>query len=162
MEYIYIGKIVNTHALKGEIRIISNFEFKDKIFIKDNILYVGKNYEELKIETYRKHKNYDMVKFYNLDNINDVLKYKGIDVYYDKEKLNLSSNEYLDSDIIGLEAFYNNKLIGNIDEIEVNGGKKLLVIKSNLIPYDMNFIDSIDRNNKKIYLKNVEGLINED
>lgn len=162
MEYIYIGKIVNTHALKGELRIISNFEFKDKIFIKDNILYVGKNSEELKIETYRKHKNYDMVKFYNLDNINDVLKYKGIDVYYDKEKLNLSSNEYLDSDIIGLEAFYNNKLIGNIDEIEVNGGKKLLVIKSNLIPYDMNFIDSIDINNKKIYLKNVEGLINED
>ena len=162
MEYIYIGKIVNTHALKGELRIISNFEFKDKIFKKDNILYVGNNYEELKIETYRKHKNYDMVKFYNLDNINDVLKYKGIDVYYDKEKLNLSSNEYLDSDIIGLEAFYNNKLIGNIDEIEFNGGKKLFIIKNILIPYDMNFIDSIDITNKKIYLKNVEGLINED
>ena len=32
-DYIYIGKIVNTHGLKGEIRIISDFEFKDKVFV---------------------------------------------------------------------------------------------------------------------------------
>ena len=33
MKYIYIGKIVNTHALKGEVRIISNFEYKDRVLV---------------------------------------------------------------------------------------------------------------------------------
>ena len=31
MEYIYIGKIVNTHGIKGELRILSDFPFKDKV-----------------------------------------------------------------------------------------------------------------------------------
>ena len=32
MEKVYIGKIVNTHGIKGELRILSDFEFKDKAF----------------------------------------------------------------------------------------------------------------------------------
>ena len=42
MKYIYVGKIVNTHALKGEVRIISNFEFKDRVFMPTNTLYIRK------------------------------------------------------------------------------------------------------------------------
>ena len=32
MEYIYVGKIVNTHGIKGEIRILSDFKYKNEIF----------------------------------------------------------------------------------------------------------------------------------
>ena len=32
MDYIYIGKIVNTHGIKGEVRILSDFKYKDRIF----------------------------------------------------------------------------------------------------------------------------------
>ena len=41
MDYIYVGKIVNTHALKGEVRLLSNFEYKDKVFLSGKTLYVG-------------------------------------------------------------------------------------------------------------------------
>ena len=41
MNYIYIGKIVNTHGLKGEIRILSDFEFKDKVFVPNMKIYIG-------------------------------------------------------------------------------------------------------------------------
>lgn len=41
IKYINVGKIVNTHALKGEVRIISDFEFKDRVFIPNNVLYIG-------------------------------------------------------------------------------------------------------------------------
>ena len=49
MEYINVGKIVNTHALKGEVRIISNFEYKERIFKKGFNLYIGqfKDKEEI-------------------------------------------------------------------------------------------------------------------
>ena len=32
-EFIYVGKIVNTHGIKGEIRILSDFEYKNKVFV---------------------------------------------------------------------------------------------------------------------------------
>ncbi len=159
MEYIYIGKIVNTHALKGEVRIISNFEFKDKVFKLQNVLFIGENKEELVIESYRKHKNFDMVKFVGIDYINDVLKYKGKYVYFIKENLNLKDGEYLDSDIIGLEIVYNDKSLGTIESVEYSGKNKLLVFNKKLIPFHDNFIKLIDIQNKKIILKNLEGLI---
>lgn len=153
-----LGVIVNTHGIKGEVRIISNFEYKDRIFIPGNSIYLNNN-EELKIDTYRKHKNYDMITFNNINDIRDVLKYKGQNVYYDKDKLVLNDNEYLDDDLINLDAYYNNTLIGKIDNIELNGNKKLFVINNKLIPYNDNFIELIDIPNNKIILKNLEGLI---
>lgn len=41
MEYVYIGKIVNTHGIKGEVRLISNFERKDLVFKKNFKIYIG-------------------------------------------------------------------------------------------------------------------------
>lgn len=159
MEHIYIGKIVNTHALKGEIKILSDFEYKAQIFRISNTILVGESKEELEIETYRKHKNFDMIKFKGINDIDAVLKYKGKAVYYLKEKLILKENEYLDTDIIGLNAYYNEENIGKIDNIEYRGKNRLLIINKNLIPYHDNFIKEIDVKNKKIILKNLEGLI---
>ena len=43
MNLIYIGKLVNTHGLKGEVRIISDFKFKDVVFKKNNNIYINDN-----------------------------------------------------------------------------------------------------------------------
>lgn len=158
MNKIKVGIIVNTHGIKGEVRIISDFEYKDRVFIVDNILYTNDN-EELKINSYRRHKNYDMITFNDITDIKDVLKYKGKYVYFDKDKLNLKDNEYLDEDLINLDVYFNNKLIGKLDNIELNGNRKLFVINNRLIPYNNNFIENIDLINNKIVLKNIEGLI---
>ena len=37
---IYVGKIVNTHGIKGELRILSNFKYKNEIFKINNFLYI--------------------------------------------------------------------------------------------------------------------------
>ena len=39
MEYILIGKLVNTHGIKGEVRILSDFELKERVFKLENKLY---------------------------------------------------------------------------------------------------------------------------
>ena len=59
MQYLYIGKIVNTHGIKGEIRILSKFKYKDKVLKKHFKIYIGKNKQEETINTYRKHKQFD-------------------------------------------------------------------------------------------------------
>ena len=107
MELIKIGKIVNTHGIKGELRILSKFPYKEKIFIKNMKLYIDKKDIET-INTYRKHKNFDMVTFTGYTNINEVLKYKGKNVYVNKEDITLRKEEYLDEDIIGMTVIYNN------------------------------------------------------
>ena len=53
MDYIFIGKIVSTHGIKGEVKIISDFFEKDKIFKKGFKLYITPLYHEEVINTYR-------------------------------------------------------------------------------------------------------------
>ena len=52
MNYICIGEIVNTHGIKGELRIVSDIEYKDYIFQKGIHLYIGKNKTEEIISTW--------------------------------------------------------------------------------------------------------------
>jgi 16S rRNA processing protein RimM len=156
MKYIYIGKIVNTHALKGEVRIISNFEYKDRVFNISNKLYIGKDKCEEVIETYRKHKNYDMVKFKNIDNINDVLKYKGMNVYFDENELKLSDDEILIEELPLYSIYSNDKLIGKIEEYRSDNGNNMVRVNNKLIPYNNSFITKIDKNKKIIYMHDIE------
>lgn len=159
MEYVLIGKLVNTHALKGEVRIISDFKYKSRVFVPNVKLYIGEDKEEVTIKTYRKHKNYDMCKFLEYDYINDVLKFKGKKVYINRDMLNLKEDEFLDSDLIGLNAFYDDKRLGVIQDIINNNGYKLFLVNGKYIPYNNDFIDKVDLVNKQIILKNLEGLI---
>ena len=160
--YVYIGKIVNTHGIKGELRILSDFKYKDKVFKSNMFIYIGKDKVKEKIISYRKHKNFDMVCLEGYNNINEVLKYKGYNVYINKEDIVLDKNKYLDEDIIGMDVIVDNKVIGKVSNIEKNV-QYLIVIKNKdseyLVPYNDFFIKKIDINNKKIIINNIEGLI---
>lgn len=155
MKYIFIGRIVNTHALKGEVRIVSNFEFKDRIFKENTLLYIGENKDKEIIETYRKHKQFDMVKFKGIDYINDVLKYKGSKVYIDESILNLKDDEILISELINMDVYNDNKYIGKITEYRSDNGNNMLRVNNKLIPYNKDFITKIDKENKSIYFHDI-------
>ena len=71
MQKVYVGKVVGTHGIKGEIRIISDFQFKDKVFVVGNSLVI--NDKDYVIRSYRKHKNFDMV---TLNDYNDINNFK--------------------------------------------------------------------------------------
>lgn len=159
MELIKIGKIVNTHGIKGELRLLSKFPYKDKVFINNMNIYIDKKDIEV-INTYRKHKNFDMITLKRYSNINEVLKYKGKNVYVNKEDIVLNDKEYLDEEIIGMTAIYKDNVKGTVTDIERYDKITLLKIDNNdryyLIPYNYNLIDKIDDN--KIYIKNIDGL----
>lgn len=161
MKYINIGKIVNTHGIKGELRLISDFKYKDKVFKKDMFIYIGKDKIKEKIVSYRKHKHFDMICLEGYYNINDVLKYKGLQAYVNKEDIKLDNNRYLNEDLIGLDVVVGSYLIGRVDNIEKNV-QELIVVKNKnkeyLIPYNDYFVEKIDIDNKKIYINNIKGL----
>lgn len=163
MNYIYIGEIVNTHGIKGELRIISDFKYKDQVFKENFKVYVGKQKEQLIIKTHRFHKIYDMLTFENINDINDAIIYKGDKLYINRSDIEI--NGYLDEDIIGCMVYELDKQIGIVDGILKSSAHDILVIKNknknNLVPFIDEFVIKIDIKNKKIEIKTIEGLINE-
>lgn len=142
---IYIGKIVNTHGIKGELRILSNFKYKDEIFKIGNFLYIDNN--KYQIKTYRKHKDYDMVTLDNFNNINEVLFLKGKLVYSLREYV----KEVLPEDLIGYEIIYNNTKQGKVKKIMQNKVQDILVTDTNKkVIFIKEFIKNIDNNKKEI------------
>ena len=161
MDYIYIGTITDTHGIKGELRIKSNFEYKDQIFKKDFNIYIGDNKIKETINTYRYHKIYDMVTLYNYDNINQVLKYLKQKVYVLRSDLNINKGYVLD-DLINMSIYENNCFLGKVIDIFDNNGNILLNIKGEkefYIPYNDNFIKKVDINSGKIEVSNAKDLI---
>ena len=164
MNYICIGKIVNTHGIKGEVRILSDFPYKKEIYATNTNLYIGKKKEQVQVISFRRHKMFDMLTFNGINNINDVLQYKGEFIYFDRDEVKLPG--LIDEDYIGLEVYDQNKFIGTVSSIMKSKPHDILVVEKertrNLIPNIPTFIKNIDISNKRIQIESIEGLINED
>ena len=163
MEYINIGKIVNTHGIKGEVRILSNFKFKDKVFTKNFTIYIGKEKNKETITSYRHHKQFEMITMDGITNINDVLKYKGERVYIKKEDLKLNNDEFLDEDLIKFSVIMNGEVVGQVTDIRKDTYQKQLVVNngeiSRLVPLVYGIIKNINLEEKNVELENIKGLI---
>lgn len=163
MKYVYLGKIANTHGIKGELRILSNFKYKSRAFKKGFKVYIGKEKIEEEIVAYRPHKQFDMITLKGYNNINDVLKYKLLNIFINKDDLILNDNEYLDEDLVNLSVICDNKYIGKIQKIEKYPHQDIFVITNNdkryLVPYVNEFIKEINLEEKTMVINNIKGLI---
>lgn len=163
MEYICIGKIVQTHGIKGELRIKSRFLKKDRVFKKGFDLYLGEDKIKETINTYRPHKDFDMVTFDGYDNINQVLKYLKLLVYARKEDIELKSDEYILEELVGLNVIEDGICLGKVSEIVYNNSNILLNVISDehsfYIPNNANFIKKVNLDNNEVIVENAKGLI---
>ncbi len=161
-DYVCVGKIVNTHGIKGELRILSDFELKTKVFKKDVNLYVGPEKQEFTITGYRHHKMFDMVTFAGITNINEVLSLKGLFVYVKRDILDIANDSYILSDLIGLDVYDKDKKIGTVKDYYLDKGNTLLDIvgqKEFYIPLKSHYIKNVDTKNKKIITEGGSDLI---
>ena len=161
MKYVLIGKLVNTHGLKGEVRILSDFKYIDKVFIPGMKIYIGKDKKCETITSYRHHKIFEMITMDGYNDIDQVLKYKGDYVFINKDDIKLGENEYLDEDIIGLKVFCLDKELGTVRKIENHNGNEILFVhgeKDVLIPYNFDIIENVNLEKKEMYVKNIVGL----
>ena len=143
---IIVGKYVNTHGIKGEIRILSDFSRKDLIFKPKFKLYI--NNKEFIIKSYRKHKKYDMITFEGINSINDIEYLKGNNVYIKRDDI----NEFIDEDLYKYLISVNSKLY-KIKNILMNNFQKILVLENDkMVPYVDDFILKKDDNKKIIYM----------
>ncbi len=168
MKLIEVGIIVGTHGIKGEVKIKSDSDFRKERFQKNNALYVKRQgkMETITITTHRVHKQWDLITFNNLFDINMVLDYVGSTVYVDRDQLSeLPENEFYYDDLIGLQVYLENmELIGEVSDITPLPQGILLVVKKtnnkeSLIPFVPEFIKQVDTIHRMIIITPIEGLL---
>ena len=153
MEKVFIGKIVNTHGIKGEFKIKSDFELKKDIFkVGMPIIINDSTYE---IQSVRIHKGLDMITLKGFNDINQVLEFKGLNVFCDRDTLNLQDDEYILADLIGMNVVLDGILLGKVFDY-TNDANPLLFVSGNknfYIPIKGDFITSVNKEKCEIYVK---------
>lgn len=164
-----VGKIVNTHSLKGEIKVISSTDFEEERFKKGSKLLITRGNQlirEVVVQSYRNHKNFLLVKFEGIDSVEEAEKLKNLQIKIDSDEVGeLEENEFYFHQIIGCEVFdENDKNLGEIIDILTPGANDVWVIKGEngkeiLIPYIEDVVKKIDIISKKVNIEVMEGLI---
>ncbi|GIN18966.1 MAG TPA: ribosome maturation factor RimM [Bacillus bacterium] len=165
-----VGKIVNTHGIRGEVRVISSTDFPDQRYAPGNTLYLfpGNNQEPtpLTVKTHRKHKNFDLLSFEGYENINDVEKWKNATLKIKEDQLTeLPEGEYYFYEIIGCRVVTEQgEEIGAVKEILTPGANDVWVVDGNngkdiLIPYIPDVVKEVSVEKKKIVIDPMEGLL---
>ena len=161
---ISVGKILNFHGILGIAKVgYSNADTVSrlkKVFIKKEILTV---------QSVKFHKNYALIKFKEINSIDELLPYKGLNIYIQKDEAKeaLEEDEFLIEDLIGLNAFDNNDdFIGVIADVKTSSGNDILCIKPEdeskgeiLVPFAKELVPIVDIKKKKVVIKPIEGLL---
>ncbi|MBP3952060.1 ribosome maturation factor RimM [Bacillus suaedae] len=170
-DWFIVGKLVNTHGVRGEVRVISSTDFAEDRYAVGTELMIqheGKNEKTLvTVRTHRKHKNFDLLQFEGYHNINEVEVFKGATLYVSGEQLEeLDEHEYYYHEIIGCTVVTEDEeTLGTIKEIIETGANDVWVVKREgggkdiLLPYIEQVIKDIDVDNKRIIVDVMDGLM---
>lgn len=166
-----VGKIVNTHGIRGELRIISTTDFEEERYAPGSELYI--EHPDLRemlpviVESHRKHKNFDLLIFKGYTNISQVEKFKGGTLKVSEDALGeLDEGEFYYHEVIGCQVYTNDGMeLGKIKEVLSPGANDVWVIQSKaggkdiLIPYIDDVVKEVNVAEKKVTIELLEGLI---
>lgn len=167
-KFVSVGKILNFHGIKGEAKVgftknqADFFCSLDEVFVKTE-----HEYKALKIQSIRIHKNVALVKFEDINSINELMEYKGAFLYVEEKTIReaLEEDEFLIDELVSLEVFDQaGKKLGFVVGVSNNGASDLLSVKTNskqivLVPFVKAIVTDVSIKDKKIIINNIEGLI---
>ena len=168
MNYYQVGKIINTHGIRGEVRVLSTSDFTDERFMPGNALYLfdkGALVKEVVVKTHRKHKQFDLLSFEKLEDINLIEGFKGFDIKISEDQQqDLEDGSYYYHQIIGIDAVtLDGEKIGKISEILAPGANDVWVVnrkgkKELLLPVIDDVIKKVDLEQGLVVVDLLEGL----
>ena len=165
-KYLEAGKIVGTHALKGEVRVEVRCNTVED-FCALRTLYYDAGSEKIEVKS-RPHKNIAVTKISGVDNVSDADALRGRILYVDREDLTLEEGEYFISDLIGLKVkdADSGKEYGEIIHVFNTGANDIYTMRDNngkdvYIPVIDEIVISISPENGEILIRPMKGLFEE-
>ncbi len=166
-QMLQVGVITATHGIRGEVKVYPTTDdatrFDD---LKRVILDAGKQQIPLEIQSVKYFKQFVILKFKGIDNINDIERYKRCPLLINREDaVDLEEDEYFIADIMGMEVYAEDgSLFGTLKDVMETGANDVYVIDSKdhgevLIPAIKECILNVDEEAGKITIHLMEGLL---
>ena len=126
MELIEIGRIVGTHGIRGEVKLLA---WTDDIYdLLDIKAFYLKDGTALSVEQSRVHKNALIIKFWEISDMNEAESKRGIMLY--TEKTPLPDGRFYIKDLIGLDAVTEGVVFGKLTDVFNTGANDIYEIKT--------------------------------
>lgn len=168
-EYLEIGQIVSTHGIKGSVKVnpftddMSRFDDLKKLYIETK-----SGLKEVLIEQVSYHKNQVILKFKDIDSIEEVNQYRNCYLKIDRQDaVKLPKNSYFIVDLMECEVYDEaQNYVGKVVDIFPTGSNDVYVVKKDngkdlLLPAIKEVIKNVDIESKKIIVNLIEGLDDE-
>ncbi len=162
-----VGIIASTHGVRGEVKVFpTTDDVKRFKRLKNVLLDTGKEFFEWEIEGVKFFKQFAILKFKGIDNINDIERYKGKSLYVTRENaVRLRKDEYFIADLIGIKVFdENEEELGVLKDVIETGANDVYSIEMSdarelLLPAIKECILDVDVENATMKVHVLDGLL---
>lgn len=130
-DMLQVGAITQTHGIRGEVKVFPTTDDPKRFRkLKKVMLDTGKGLRELEIESVKFFKQFVILKFVGIDNINDIEMYKKCPLLVTRENaVRLKKDEYFIADLIGVEVFEEDgSKMGELKDVITTGANDVYVV----------------------------------
>ncbi|MBQ9899276.1 MAG: 16S rRNA processing protein RimM [Ruminococcus sp.] len=162
-EFLEAGKIVTTHGIRGEVKIMPYCDSPELLCEFDR-LFLGKNKDEVAIERARVFKSTVIAKIEGVDTPEDAEKLRNKMLYMHRDDLELDEDTYFISDLIGMEVrdADSGQVYGEIADVMQTGANDVYVVKGAdreyLVPAIADVVVSTDIDGGVMTIRPLDGL----
>ena len=156
LEFVEAGEIVNTHGVRGEVKILCWLDGPEMLCEFDRCRIEGKEYA---MEQVRVQKTCNLVKLNGIDTMEAAMMMRGKTIELYRE--DIDEEVIFAAELIGMEVYTEDKCIGKIREVLDYPGNSVYVIKGEyeyMIPAVKQFILSTDMEGNRMQVKLIEGM----
>ena len=166
-DLLQVGIITSTHGVRGEVKVYPTTDDPRRFRrLKEVVLDTGREKMNLEIEGVKFFKQFVILKFKGLDNINDIEKYRQKSLYVTrKNAVRLQRDEYFIADLVGLKVQdEDGKELGTVKDVIETGANDVYEVemadgKSLLLPAIKQCILNVDVENGTMQVHVLEGLL---
>lgn len=164
IDYIKIGKIVNTHGVRGEIKVISHTDYLER-FEEIDYLYTEKDDKKRKINSVRYAKGMAYLKLEGINDMTEAEKFKNTYVSIDETNVReLPEGRYYIYDLEGMDVYLmNGDKLGVLTEVIQNTANDVYEVtdkkKKYYIPALKSVIKEVNVEEKKMIIEPLKGLL---
>ena len=166
-DLLQVGIITSTHGVRGEVKVYPTTDDPRRFRrLKEVVLDTGREKLNLEIEGVKFFKQFVILKFKGLDNINDIEKYRQKSLYVTrKNAVRLQRDEYFIADLIGLKVQDEDGTeLGTVKDVIETGANDVYEVemadgRSLLLPAIKQCILNVDVENGMMQVHVLEGLI---
>lgn len=166
-DLLKVGVITTTHGVRGEVKVFPTTDEAERFLELEYVLLdTGRELRRLDIRHVKFFKNLVILKFEGVDNINDIEKYRGCDLWIPREEgQELGENEYYIADLIGMTVLLEDGTeFGTLKNVIETGANDVYVVSSRehgevLLPAIRECIRNVDTEKNLMTVHLMKGLI---